>query len=193
MDVTPSCLVVDALRSEATPILGIMARRSLGSWLSGPGSNESGPDDAVSAAQGLNDYPGQRLGLRKSGSGSIAPFGRRVGALILDWLIAVGLTALTVPLGLLTQEQFAGSLDARLTTMVIWWIVGAVSVRLFTFTPGQYVLGLTVISVDDRAGVGIVRALVRGLLIMLVLPALFTDADLRGLHDLATKTAVVRR
>jgi hypothetical protein len=41
-------------------------------------------------------------------------------------------------------------------------------------------------------GVGIVRAVVRGLLIALVVPALFTDADGRGLQDRATATAVVR-
>ena len=40
---------------------------------------------------------------------------------------------------------------------------------------------------------GFGRALGRGLLIALVIPALFTDTDLRGLQDLATKTAVVRR
>ena len=32
-----------------------------------------------------------------------------------------------------------------------------------------------------------------GLLIALVIPPLFTDTDLRGLHDRLTHTAVVRR
>ena len=41
--------------------------------------------------------------------------------------------------------------------------------------------------------VGFGRALVRGLLIALVIPPLFTDTDLRGLHDRLTNTAVVRR
>ena len=61
-----------------------MARAS-GSWLSGsePGS-ESGP----------NDYPGQRLGLPESGPGSIAGFGRRIAALLIDWFIAYGLVGL---------------------------------------------------------------------------------------------------
>jgi hypothetical protein len=34
---------------------------------------------------------------------------------------------------------------------------------------------------------------VRGLLIALVIPALITDTDLRGLQDRLTNTAVVRR
>ncbi len=77
--------------------------------------------------------------------------------------------------------------------LVVWLVLGVVSVRLFGFTPGQFVLGLKVVSVDDRMHVGFGRALVRGLLIALVIPALFTDSDRRGLHDLASKTAVVRR
>ena len=66
-----------------------------------------------------------------------------------------------------------------------------VAVRLFGFTPGQLALGLGVISLDGRLGVGRVAA--RGLLLALVIPALFIDADGRGLHDRVSGTAVVRR
>jgi hypothetical protein len=47
--------------------------------------------------------------------------------------------------------------------------------------------------VDNRLHVGTGRAAVRGLLIALVLPALFTDSDGRGIQDRFTATAVVRR
>ena len=49
------------------------------------------------------------------------------------------------------------------------------------------------VPVDNRQHVGLGRALVRGLLIALVIPPLFTDSDLRGLQDRLTETAVVRR
>jgi hypothetical protein len=49
------------------------------------------------------------------------------------------------------------------------------------------------VPVDNRLHVGFGRAVVRGLLIALVIPPLFTDTDLRGLHDRLTHTAVVRR
>jgi uncharacterized RDD family membrane protein YckC len=72
-----------------------------------------------------------------------------------------------------------------------------VAVRLFGFTPGQLALGLAVVRLDVRTGgvhrVGLVRAAARGLLIALVIPALFTDSDGRGVHDRITGTAVVRR
>ena len=67
------------------------------------------------------------------------------------------------------------------------------SVRLFGFTPGQLLLGLQVGAVDGRLPIGIGRTLMRGLLIFLVVPPLFTDADGRGLQDRITNTAVLRR
>jgi hypothetical protein len=77
--------------------------------------------------------------------------------------------------------------------LIIWFVLGAVSLRLFGFTPGQFALGLMVVPVDGRQHVGFGRALVRGALIAVVIPALFTDSDLRGLQDRFTNTAVVRR
>ena len=152
--------------------------RTLGSWLSGsdPGS-DTGP----------NDYPGQRLGLPESGPGSIARFGRRIAALLIDWFIAYGLAALAMSLGLLSLNVLSTAV------LAVWIVLGVVSVRLFGFTPGQLVLGLRVASVDNRVHVGIGRATVRGLLIALVIPALFTDGDFRGYQDRFTNTAVVRR
>ena len=157
--------------------------RALGSWLSGPESNR-GPGGS---GQPPNEYPGERLGAPDSGPGSMARFGRRVAAMLVDWFVAYGLAALAMALGLIS----VGAMSTVI--LVIWFLLGAASVRLFSFTPGQFVLGLTVVSTDDRQHVGLGRAVVRGLLIALVIPALFTDEDLRALHDLATKTAVVRR
>jgi uncharacterized RDD family membrane protein YckC len=107
--------------------------------------------------------------------------------LCIDWLVSYGLAALAMRFGLVSMPTLSTAV------LVIWLVLGIVSVRLFGFTPGQLALGLKVTSVDNRALVGSGRALVRGLLISLVIPALFTDSDLRGLHDLTTKTAVVRR
>ncbi|MGK2880706.1 MAG: RDD family protein [Mycobacterium sp.] len=162
--------------------------RAMRSWLSGPEPIESGTSNG-----GASEYPGQRLGLPQSGPGSVARFGRRVGAMTLDWFIANGVTALAVPLGLMSRDQFLFSGDSRTVALVVWLVVGLLSLRLFGFTPGQFALGLKVISADRRDQVGIGRAAARGLLITLVIPPLFTDADLRGLQDLATKTAVVLR
>ncbi len=132
-------------------------------------------------------YPGEKLGLPENGPGSLARMGRRLGALTIDWLIALGLAALAMRFGLFPQAALATA------EMVIWFVLGVVSLRLFGFTPGQLALGLRVVTVDGRGLVGTGRAVVRGLLVGTVVPALFTDWDGRGLQDRLTATAVVRR
>jgi hypothetical protein len=113
--------------------------------------------------------------------------GRRIAALFVDWLIAYGLAALAMSLGLVSIAGLSTSV------LIVWFLLGAVSVRLFGFTPGQYALGLMVVPVDNRQHVGFGRAVVRGVLIAAVVPPLITDADMRGLQDKVTNTAVVRR
>ncbi|MFY2858527.1 RDD family protein [Mycobacterium sp. THU-M104] len=132
-------------------------------------------------------YPGQAIGLPRSGAGSLAPMGRRLAALLIDWLISYGLAELARTFGLLSQRGLATAV------LVIWFVLGVVAVRLFGSTPGQLTLGLGVAAVDGRQPVGVIRLAVRGLLVGLVIPALFTDFDGRGLHDRVTGTAVVRR
>jgi len=156
--------------------------RTFGSWLSGPPPSEAGDP-----SQGPNDYPGQRLGLPPSGEGALVGWGRRIGALVLDWLIAYGLAALLMSLGFVSLETLSTAV------LAIWLFLGVVAVRLFGFTPGQAALGLRVASVDHRVHVGVGRALARGVLVAFVIPPLFTDSDGRGLQDKATGTAIVRR
>jgi len=113
--------------------------------------------------------------------------GRRFAALFVDWLIGYGLAALAMSFGVVSLASLSTAV------LIIWFVLGAVSLRLFGFTPGQYALGLTVVPVDGRQHVGFGRAVVRGLLIAVVIPPLITDADMRGLQDKVTYTAVVRR
>ncbi len=151
------------------------------------GSPKSGSESAG------DDYPGQRLGLPASGSGSVAGFGRRIAALLIDWLIAYGLVGLVVSVGLISRQDFLYTQLGSTSIALVWVVLGIFSVRLFGFTPGQLALGLRVMSLDNREYVGLGRAVVRGLLVFFVIPALFTDSDLRGYQDRFTNTAVVRR
>lgn len=169
--------VAPTLRNPVVPYAEAMARE-ISSWLSGPEPAASGTEEA---------YPGQGLGLPETGPRSLVRTGRRLAALCVDWLIAYGLTGLLIAFGVIAQPWLSTGV------MVVWFVLGAVSVRLFGFTPGQYALGLLVVPVDGRLHVGFGRAVVRGLLLSFVVPALFTDADGRGLHDRLSFTAVVRR
>ncbi|HEU4363538.1 MAG TPA: RDD family protein [Mycobacterium sp.] len=154
--------------------------RMIASWLSGIQPAETG------------EYPGERLGLPRTGPGSLVGFGRRLLALTLDWLVAYGLAGLGLAAGVVTPALLSPAV------LLIWLLVGVVAVRLFGFTPGQFAGGLRVTTIGTAGqpgglGVGVGRAAARGLLIALVIPALFADGDGRGLQDRATGTAVVRR
>lgn len=150
--------------------------REIGSWLSGPQSIE--PDEG---------YPGERLGLPEQGPGSVARTGRRLVALILDWSFSYGLAGLALSIGVFNYWFLPTAV------LLIWFTLGVISVRFFGFTPGQYLLGMKVASIDHRVHVGSGRAAARGLLLALIIPALFNDGDGRGIQDRATATAVVRR
>ena len=109
-------------------------------------------------------------------------------------LIAAGIMlAPSLGTGTVTLLSNPDHTGTAVPMLVIWLILGVISVRLYGFTPGQLALGLRVASVDNRLHVGIGRALVRGVLVGLVVPALFTDSDGRGVQDRVTATAVVRR
>jgi hypothetical protein len=179
--------VAATLRNAHQPYAGGMPR-TFGSWLSGSPLPESG-----SPAEGPNDYPGQRLGLPEHGSGSLVGSGRRILALVVDWFISLGLAGFLITFGVVTSDQFRFSWQGTTATLAVWLVLGAISVRLFTFTPGQLALGLCVASVDHRMHVGFGRALARGLLIVPVVTVLFADSDGRGFQDKLTGTAVVRR
>jgi hypothetical protein len=148
--------------------------RITGSWLSGPHAADPGAPDS-------GEYPGKLLGLPRSGAGSLASLVRRVLALFVDWFIAMGIAALIV------RNSHVNTL-----TLLVWFVIGVVTVLLFGFTPGQFFLRMRVIRIDSDGPVGFVRALVRQVLLLFVVPALFTDADGRGMHDRATGTALVR-
>ncbi len=77
-------------------------------------------------------------------------------------------------------------------TLIIWFVVGVVTVALFSFTPGQFLAGLRSLASTRPVRVGFVRALARQMLIVFVVPATVTDVDGRGMHDRATGTALVR-
>lgn len=113
--------------------------------------------------------------------------GRRILALLVDWLIGYGLAGLAMAFGLLSMSTLSTAV------LVIWLVLGVVSVSLFGFTPGQLAFGLMVVPLDDAPRVGVVRAIVRGVMVALAIPALLTDADGRGLQDRLTNTAVLRR
>lgn len=149
-------------------------RNDVGSWLEGPGRRTGG-----------GDYPGQRLGMPEHGPGSMARFGRRLVAILIDWalceLIAVGL------LGYHPGNPGGGAF----WPLAVFAVENLLLVGTLGCTVGHRLLGLRVVRADGRPA-GPLAALVRTVLLCLAVPALIWDRDGRGLHDKAAGTRIVR-
>jgi hypothetical protein len=131
------------------------------------------PSDTSQAA----GYPGQRFGLPERGSGSVASMPRRLLALLIDWLLSMLIAYW------LTGSQF--------WTIVVFAVEVYVLTATTGFTVGKRLLGIRVIRTNGGL-VGFGWALVRTAILLTVVPPLLTDRDLRGLHDRASDTIVVR-
>lgn len=125
------------------------------------------------------NWAGKRLGLPETGSGSLAKMGRRVLALGIDWALAL----------MVSRAFFDSDNTATLTFFMLeQWLLVATIGNSF----GHLIAGIKVRKLDGSY-VGIVPALIRIGLILLVIPAVIWDTDNRGLHDKAAKTVLVRR
>ena len=67
----------------------------------------------------------------------------------------------------------------------------AILVGLTGFSIGKRIMGLRLINPDGRP-IGVLRALLRTVLLSLVIPAIVMTDDKRGLHDLAAGSKVVK-
>jgi uncharacterized RDD family membrane protein YckC len=124
-------------------------------------------------------YRGQQLGLPAAGPGSLAPFGRRLLAFVID-LAGSAVVAALVLRGAPGQWS-----------LIPWALDYLLGLLLLGRTLGMLATGLRVVRVDARAAVGPGRALARTALLALLIPGLVVDSDLRGLQDRLTATAVI--
>ncbi len=124
---------------------------------------------------------GAALGLPAEGPGSLATFGSRVGAFLVD-AIASALVA-----GLFTAPDLPGN-----WSLVSFGLITVVTLVVFGQTPGMRLLGLRLAHPQAGQRLALWRAVVRTALLVLLIPALVVDTDGRGLHDRLTSTAVVR-
>ncbi len=140
-------------------------REDLGSWI------EGAPTDP--------DYvKGSGLGLPASGPGSVASIGLRFVSYAIDW-------SLCLVASLLLHDS---------SPALVWPLFTAMNVVLLTLfgaTAGQFVLRLRVVPVARRWPM-VLRALVRTVLLLLLLPTLVWNRDGQPLQDVAAGTAVVR-
>ena len=104
--------------------------------------------------------------------------GRRIAALFVDWLLCLLIT--------MSFSRHAEYLTIAVFAAEVW-----VLTALTGFTVGKRLLGIRVARLDGKP-VGFVWAFVRTLLLLTVVLPLVSDGDLRGLHDRAANTVVIR-
>ncbi|MEV7614630.1 RDD family protein [Streptomyces sp. NPDC089799] len=151
-------------------------RQAIGSWLSGP--------RAAAEEMGVEfGYPGQQLGLPQQGPGSVARFGRRLAAVLVDWLACQ-----LIAFGLITDRDWVAAGNWALP---VFGVLAVLTVGTVGSTPGKRLMGLRVVA-EGGGRLGILRVLLRTVLLLLVVPALVWDRDGRGLHDRLSRAVQVR-
>jgi len=117
--------------------------------------------------------------------------GRRLVALIVDWvlceLIVSGITRHSLFSGANEPHYFLAQYGTFALFVVEVYLLTAIS----GLTVGKRLLGIRAIRTGGGSP-GFKWAALRTLLLLFVVPACLTDRDLRGLHDRAADTIVVR-
>ena len=125
------------------------------------------------------------MGLPQQGPGSLAPMGRRVVALFID-----GIMSQIIAMGLLGYVQGEGGLGVFKPLLVVF-VINALMVGTAGWTVGHRIMGLRV-DRCPRGYAGMVRGLIRSVLLCLGIPPLIMDSDQRGIHDKLAGTVIVR-
>jgi uncharacterized RDD family membrane protein YckC len=125
-----------------------------------------------------------------------AGFGRRVGALVLDWLLLFFLVPGIAMLVVIVDEVMAFSTnisDAIFLTVTIAFVVGAFTVSyLLGATPGMLAVSIRVVDAANGKHIGLIRAFVRAGLAFLLVASwfwvfnvfIFSDARVDGRSSL---------
>jgi uncharacterized RDD family membrane protein YckC len=168
---------VGYLMLGACPYREGVDRKDIGAWLSGPRID--------TGSEVTSEFPGERLGLPREGRGSVSPWGRRIAALFIDWLIVLGVSLALVGAPEPGDDTFGWT---TLGVLVVMYVVLLMTARA---TIGMWAMGLTVMPIGSEH-LSFLRVVGRSMLLALVIPAVVYDRDRRGLHDKVGGTVVLR-
>jgi uncharacterized RDD family membrane protein YckC len=121
----------------------------------------------------------------ESGPGSVAHFGSRLLAFVVDGLLA-DVIAIIANGGPHTSDR------QNLTVYLAFLAIEIVFVAVASQTPGMRVAGIAVVRADGKGRPQLRWVLVRTVLLAIVAPALLIDQDGRAMHDRAAGTVMLR-
>jgi len=125
-----------------------------------------------------------------NGPGSVAPMGRRLLALLIDWALCYLIASSLVRHNIFTVTDGRYQ-DAQLVALLLFIVEVYLLTAISGLTVGKRLLGLRTTRTDGSPP-GFKWAALRTLLLLIVVPACLTDRDHRGLHDRAADTVVVK-
>lgn len=139
---------------------------------------ENAPDFDAEAAVGL-DY---------------APFPRRIGALLIDWIACTFVAAMIIgPSRYFATDRAESSGWSSFVVLGVFLLEAGIGTALVGGSFGQVLTRIRVIRIRDGRPLSLLSALFRSFLICLVFPPLvFRPETGRGLHDLWTGSAAFR-
>jgi uncharacterized RDD family membrane protein YckC len=118
--------------------------------------------------------------------GEVSGFGRRVVAIILDWLLSIVLSRV-----LFGQFEY-GTSEGSSAILLIFVFQIILLTWLMSASFGQRIMGIAVVRITGQR-LSLWRVALRTALICLVIPAVVFDSDGRGLHDRLVGSVVIRR
>ncbi|WP_336659442.1 RDD family protein [Leucobacter sp. USHLN153] len=127
-----------------------------------------------------SQWPGERLGLPDEGPRSVARFGRRVVAILIDWALAA-----------LPAYLLIGGRHPELWNVLIFAVLQIVFIPTIGGSIGHRLLGMRVVPISG-GWIGPWRPVLRTLLLCLVIPVLVWDSDQRAFHDKIAGTVLIR-
>ncbi|QSB06294.1 RDD family protein [Natronoglycomyces albus] len=121
-------------------------------------------------------------------SPDLASLGERFAALLIDWVACLVIVRAAGVAGWLPEEW------AYLYTPGLLVVVYTAALGFSTQSLGMFFLRIHCVNADHLGSIGVPRALVRVLLMLLVFPLVtaFIDPHGRGLHDRAANSVMVK-
>ena len=110
-----------------------------------------------------------------------ASLGKRFLAICIDWAIAWSISTLLTP-NVIPESS--------VSTLLVFFLEVFFITYFLQSSMGQFLVGIKVVDKETLGRIGFKRTLIRTMLIVLVLPAIFTK-DLEPYHNLLTRSRVV--
>ncbi|MGC3952876.1 MAG: RDD family protein [Propionicimonas sp.] len=139
------------------------------------------------AEEHQDTYPGESLGLPRSGPGSLASWRSRIAALLLDWGASMIVAVSAFGVGVLRESGWRAWM-----ILAVFFVQKTVLTALVGGSFGQILARARVARLDGQP-LGWWRAIARTAMICVVIPAVVVGAERRGLDDLVLGTVVVSR